>query len=88
MIGKMPGYYRVHSSLEDQAMKRQLSAALILLLCIGLYCSFQCNPAQAQRNGIEQKIITGAMEQWLPAKAFLSTSGGSKTVGSKPAVDI
>jgi hypothetical protein len=37
-------------------MKRKLSAVLMLLLCIGLFCSFQCNPAQAQGNVIEQKI--------------------------------
>lgn len=37
-------------------MKQQFSAALALLLCIGLFCSFQSNPAQAQGNVIEQKI--------------------------------
>jgi hypothetical protein len=37
-------------------MKQQFSAALTLLLCIGLFCSFQGNPAQAQGNLTEQKI--------------------------------
>jgi hypothetical protein len=39
-------------------MKWHISAALIAVLCLGLFCSLQTlnNPAQAQGNAMEQKI--------------------------------
>ncbi len=39
-------------------MKRRVSAAVIAVLCVGLFCSLQTsnNPAQAQGKAIEQKV--------------------------------
>jgi hypothetical protein len=39
-------------------MKWHISAGVIAVLCLGLFCSFQTsnNPAQAQGNAVEQKI--------------------------------